>query len=598
MLIFTSLFTTAASAQFIDVPPGYWAYDYIMAIYNAGITTGYGDGRYGPEDFVTREQMAAFLVRFVEGEPPGNYCDSGTPFPDVTPSWSCKYIKRLKELGITTGYGDGRYGPLDLVTREQMAAFIGRAINEVPPDSYCDGSPPFPDISTGHWSCKYIKRLKERGITTGYGDGRYGPLDFVTRAQMAAFLARAFVRANNGTMTIELIDAATIKPVPGVIVQLDGTGNTTAVTNASGIATFTGIPPGAHDVHVFPTDYTWVSAYQVNTDRVVVALESFDAVKSYINFTGTVNNVAVGYTGAQFVLKISTDIDTYYTGMIGAVGAYDLSIPLLGVAPGTMVSGTLYVLEQGADPVTGVVRVVDSPNIGTQGVQQSYTTVAFDNISPITLDITYNTSKPPLETLAHLNSVTPPPGVTWNGAMAYADMHTQVLLASLMGFGGEPVTLEAFDPFNVLPASHSLSVFDTFGSWVRTESVAYASYVGITAAMTSMPSIAAGQSGDTIEFTPATGTGITMHGVSIADWITGNILWNFYGPAGTNNFRIPTLPVGVTPVLSEGSLYGIASVSTILGKLSYDRLLSFFGNQITFPLPWELATSEEVDYTR
>jgi hypothetical protein len=72
--------------------------------------------------------MAAFLVRAVVGEPPLNYCDSGPPFTDVTPDmWSCRYIKRLKELAITTGYGDGRYGPYDFVTRAQMAAFLSRA---------------------------------------------------------------------------------------------------------------------------------------------------------------------------------------------------------------------------------------------------------------------------------------------------------------------------------------------------------------------------------------------------------------------------------------------------------------------------------------
>jgi hypothetical protein len=42
-------------------------------------------------------------------------------------------------------------------------------------------------------SCRYIKRLKELGITTGYGDGRYVPYDSVNRAQMAAFLSRAFL---------------------------------------------------------------------------------------------------------------------------------------------------------------------------------------------------------------------------------------------------------------------------------------------------------------------------------------------------------------------------------------------------------------------
>jgi len=101
-----------------------------MAIYDAGITTGCSQNplMYCPEDNVTREETAAFLVRAVEGEPPLNYCDSGAPFTDVTPDiWSCRYIKRLKELAITTGYGDGRYGPYDFVTRAQMAAFLSRA---------------------------------------------------------------------------------------------------------------------------------------------------------------------------------------------------------------------------------------------------------------------------------------------------------------------------------------------------------------------------------------------------------------------------------------------------------------------------------------
>ena len=188
---------------FSDVPAGYWAEDYINAIYYAEITTGcaqddpgtpQNERRYCPEDNVSREQMAAFIVRAVEGEPPANYCDSGVPFPDVSPStWSCKYIKKLYELGITTGYGDGTYGSFDLVPREQMATFIVRAVEGEPPEDYCASGVPFPDVASDMWSCDYIKRLKELNITTGYGDGTYGPYDLVTRAQMAAFLARAFL---------------------------------------------------------------------------------------------------------------------------------------------------------------------------------------------------------------------------------------------------------------------------------------------------------------------------------------------------------------------------------------------------------------------
>lgn len=119
---------------FADVPPGFWAENYICAIYNPHITMGYGDGTYRPLDLVNREQMAAFIIRAVVGEPPDNYCDSGSTFNDVTSGmWSCKYIKRLKELGITKGYENGTiYKPYEFVPRDQMAAFLSRAFLGMP----------------------------------------------------------------------------------------------------------------------------------------------------------------------------------------------------------------------------------------------------------------------------------------------------------------------------------------------------------------------------------------------------------------------------------------------------------------------------------
>jgi len=69
----------------------------------------------------------------VEGEPPANYCDTGSSFSDVDPTHPmCRYIKRLSELGITTGYGDGTYRPALSVNRAQMAAFLARAFLGMP----------------------------------------------------------------------------------------------------------------------------------------------------------------------------------------------------------------------------------------------------------------------------------------------------------------------------------------------------------------------------------------------------------------------------------------------------------------------------------
>ena len=188
---------------FDDVPYEHWAYQHIRGIYNAGITLGClqdnfdtpeNEAEFCPDFSVTREQMAAFITRALNQVPEDGYCGTTNPFSDVSfDRWSCKNIKRFYELGITTGYGDGRFGPDDAVTREQMAVFLTRLLGQVPEDGYCGTTDPFPDVPYGSWSCKYIKRLYELGITTGYNDGRFGLNDDVTRAQMATFLARSFL---------------------------------------------------------------------------------------------------------------------------------------------------------------------------------------------------------------------------------------------------------------------------------------------------------------------------------------------------------------------------------------------------------------------
>ena len=181
---------------FEDVPVGNWAEDYIYAILNAKITQGCSQNplKYCPQEIVSRAENAAFIVRAKEGEPPADYCATGSPFPDVSSdTWPCKYIKRLSELGITQGCGGDNYCPNDPVTRDQMAAFLVRAVEGEPPADYCATGSPFSDVSADTWPCKYIKRLSELGITKGCGGGNYCPNDPVTRDQMAAFIARAFL---------------------------------------------------------------------------------------------------------------------------------------------------------------------------------------------------------------------------------------------------------------------------------------------------------------------------------------------------------------------------------------------------------------------
>lgn len=183
--------TVGSTPSFVDAPSN-WATLYINGIFAAGITTGCGSGNYCPSQNVTREQMAAFVVRAKEGEP-STTCASA-PFNDVPTSNSfCKYVQRMSALGITTGCGNGNYCPSQNVDRQQMAAFIIRAVEGNPVAGYCGAVSPFSDVQTTNGFCGHIKRMKELNITTGCGGTNYCPTQTVTREQMAAFLARAFL---------------------------------------------------------------------------------------------------------------------------------------------------------------------------------------------------------------------------------------------------------------------------------------------------------------------------------------------------------------------------------------------------------------------
>jgi hypothetical protein len=188
----TITFAAVLESSYSDVAPTSWASPYIEAISAAGITHGCGAGKYCPTQNVTREQMAAFIVRAKEGEPA---TDCATPpFSDVpTTNSFCKYIQRMSALGVTTGCGGDNYCPSNDVTRDQMAAFIIRALEGNPVAAYCGATSPFSDVPASSAFCGHIKRMLELNITTGCGGGNYCPGQYVTREQMAVFLARAFL---------------------------------------------------------------------------------------------------------------------------------------------------------------------------------------------------------------------------------------------------------------------------------------------------------------------------------------------------------------------------------------------------------------------
>lgn len=113
--------------RFGDVSTTHQFFTEIMWLVQEGITTGYPDSTFRPEDPVTREAMAAFLHRFA-GRPAPAWDET---FVDVPGSAAFHHeISWLASSGITTGYDDRTFRPRAAVTRDAMAAFLFRYWNK------------------------------------------------------------------------------------------------------------------------------------------------------------------------------------------------------------------------------------------------------------------------------------------------------------------------------------------------------------------------------------------------------------------------------------------------------------------------------------
>jgi hypothetical protein len=190
-------FTALQGAHFDDVADDGSVFSSSIGRLSArGITGGCAPTSYCPDDPVTREQMAIFLLRAIHGPgfapPPA----TGTVFIDVPATdLFARWIEQLAREGITGGCSSSppQYCPDDTVTRGQMSVFLLRskygAAFQPPP---AVGT--FADVPPGHVFAGWIEQLAREGITGGCQTqpALYCPDDPVTRAQMAVFMVRAF----------------------------------------------------------------------------------------------------------------------------------------------------------------------------------------------------------------------------------------------------------------------------------------------------------------------------------------------------------------------------------------------------------------------
>ena len=115
------------TVPFTDVSEGSWYYDAVAYVYENGLMNGVGDNEFDPQGTATRAMVATILWR-LEGEPVVNYLMT---YDDVDPaSWYGEAVRWATSEGVVTGYSDKAYGPDDAITREQLAVMLYRYAGE------------------------------------------------------------------------------------------------------------------------------------------------------------------------------------------------------------------------------------------------------------------------------------------------------------------------------------------------------------------------------------------------------------------------------------------------------------------------------------
>ena len=177
--------------SFDDVLPGHWAYEAVEYVNEKGLMSGVGGGSFSPGQPTTRGMLVTILYR-MEGEPEYENTGT-IRFTDVNDdAWYAKGVYWAAENGIVKGVGDGRYLPEDPVTREQMAAIFHRYAGYKGYDVTAQGDlSAFTDAaSVGDWAREALIWAVDKELINGMGDGTVNPRGTATRAQTAAILMR------------------------------------------------------------------------------------------------------------------------------------------------------------------------------------------------------------------------------------------------------------------------------------------------------------------------------------------------------------------------------------------------------------------------
>ncbi len=172
--------------SFTDVEESHWAYESIIGLAETGAVSGRGDGSFGPELDVTREEFVKMAVVAL-----GITVDGAkdTSYTDVNASaWYAPYLSAAEKAGIISGIGEGKFGVGRTITRQEAAAILYRIATKLD-KKFTPATLAFSDdASIADFAKEAVYALKGAGIISGVSAREFAPLANCSRAQSAKLI--------------------------------------------------------------------------------------------------------------------------------------------------------------------------------------------------------------------------------------------------------------------------------------------------------------------------------------------------------------------------------------------------------------------------
>ncbi len=304
-----SMGAVSTFAAYSDVTAGTIVSEAVDVLSGLKILTGFEDGTFKPEDTVTRAQMAAIICRTLGYEDQAQSSMGSTVFTDVPAShWASGYINVAQAQQIINGYGNGQYGPEDLVTYEQAVKMIVSALGY---DIAAEGKGGYP---TGYLAIASAEGITKNSNGLVGSAAKRGTIAVLVYNSLEVRLMDQTAWSTDGTDTYQK-DNANILTTYLDVVKVEGTVIANPITEAAAYGAY--VPDSEPfvtidgDAWVFGSTASYEGYRPYNKEPIgtVQALQSngrFDAERV------DVNNLAGKYVIAYIGHDEVTDRETVF----------------------------------------------------------------------------------------------------------------------------------------------------------------------------------------------------------------------------------------------------------------------------------------------